>query len=137
MTPVNYSSCVKLTQSVCANGIHLRKGDQIMIGMGPLCYDKEQWIAPDQFIPERFDPSSQYWLTPSGDKRNPFAFSPFLGGHRICLGKTFVEEMSKLTIPVIMQQYDFAILDTDKLPEYNNMLCRVETEVLVTLKRLN
>jgi cytochrome P450 len=59
------------------------------------------------FIPERFDPESKYYLTPDGKKRNPFSFSPFLGGVRICLGKTFVEEVSKVTLPNLLQKFDF------------------------------
>ena len=39
------------------------------------------------------------------------AFGPFLGGKRICLGKTFVETMSKIIGPTIIGHFDFEFVD--------------------------
>jgi cytochrome P450 len=113
-----------MMQDVDAAGLKIRKGDAISISMQHLCRDKNQWIEPDRFIPERFDSKSEFFLTPNGDKRSPFAFSPFLGGMRICLGKTFVETVSKVTLPVLLTQFEFCLpqADTFELP-YNNMIC--------------
>ena len=113
-----------MMEDVDAAGLKIRKGDAICVSMAHLCLDKNQWIEPNRFIPERFDSKSRYFLTPSGEKRNPFAFSPFLGGMRICLGKTFVETVSKVTLPVLLTKFEFILPDanTFELP-YNNMLC--------------
>jgi len=89
--PVYYSSTVRMTEDVVAGGLHIRRGDQMWIAMSHLCNNPQEWQQPSQFIPERFDNSNPISLTPSGKKRNPYSFSPFLGGVRICLGKTFVE----------------------------------------------
>ena len=53
--------------------------------------DPYEWKDPLKFIPERFDKLSDYYLKPNGEKRSPFSFTPFLGGSRICIGKTFAE----------------------------------------------
>jgi cytochrome P450 len=37
------------------------------------------------------------------------SFGPFLGGKRICLGKTFAEHVMKSLLPVIISQIDFEI----------------------------
>ena len=113
-----------MMQDVDAAGLKIRKGDAISISMAHLCRDKNQWIEPDRFIPERFDSKSEYFLTPSGGKRSPFAVSPFLGGMRICLGKTFVETVSKVTLPVLLTKFEFVLPqpETFELP-YNNMIC--------------
>jgi len=50
-------------------------------------------------------------LTPSGKKRNPFSFGPFLGGKRICIGKTFAEYMAKCIVSVIISQLNFEFVD--------------------------
>jgi cytochrome P450 len=71
----------------------------------------DQWWEPEKFIPERFDPTSKYYLTPKGDKRHHFSFAPFLGGKRICLGKTFVEVVSKVIGPTIIGHFDFDFID--------------------------
>ena len=100
-------------KDVVAAGLKIRKGDQIMIGMACLGRDKNQWIQPEEFLPERFDSDSEYFLTPTGQKRNPFAFSPFLGGMRICLGKTFIESVSKVTLPVLLSKFQFELENAD------------------------
>lgn len=111
-------------RDVDAAGLKIRRGDQISVGMVNLCRDSNQWIEPESFIPERFDSKSLYFLTPSGAKRNPFAFSPFLGGMRICLGKTFIEAVSKVTLPVLLTKFEFELPDADSFEmPYNNMNC--------------
>ena len=76
-------------------------------------HNPKEWIDHDTFIPERFDPNSKYFLTPSGNKRHPMSFGPFLGGKRICLGKTFAESILKCILPVIFNQVDFEFEDKD------------------------
>jgi cytochrome P450 len=61
----------------------------------------DEWQEPENFIPERFDPESPYYLTPKGTKRHPMSFGPFLGGRRICLGKSFAENIAKVVFPII------------------------------------
>ena len=39
------------------------------------------------------------------------SFGPFLGGKRICLGKTFVEIVSKIVSPTIFYNFDFEFVD--------------------------
>ena len=58
-------------------------------------------------MPERFDPESKYYLTPSGNKRKATSFGPFLGGRRVCLGKTLAENVGKCMIPLIIACMDF------------------------------
>ena len=39
------------------------------------------------------------------------SFSPFLGGRRVCLGKTFAESIGKCVLAVIMNQIQFEFVD--------------------------
>ncbi len=39
------------------------------------------------------------------------SFGPFLGGKRICLGKTFAENLGRLFITMIVMQFDFEFVD--------------------------
>ena len=54
-------------------------------------------------------------MTPSGEKRSHYAFIPFLGGKRICLGKTFVEIISKITGPSVLSHYDFEFTSEEQI----------------------
>ena len=53
-------------------------------------------------------------LTPDGKPRNPQAFTPFMGGKRICLGKTFAEVTIRFTVPLLFHAFDFEFVN----PEY-------------------
>lgn len=88
-----------------------------MIDMLHLQNCPRYWQEPERYIPERFDPTSKYYLKPNGKKRHPMAFSPFLGGKRICLGKTFVEIISKFIGPSILGHFDFEFVDQKYMHE--------------------
>ena len=133
--PVYYSSSVSMMKDVDAAGLKIRKGDQIYIGMGPLCNNPDQWQSPERFLPERFDSKNPLSLTPKGEKRNPFSFSCFLGGMRICLGKTFIEEVSKVTLPNLMRKFDFELEDQNLTIPFNNMQSVQEPVVGIIFKK--
>jgi cytochrome P450 len=99
--PVYYTSPIAMSQSVVANGLKIRAYETIIIDNYRLHNNADEWQQPSLFRPERFDPTSDLSKTPCGKKRNPFSFAPFLGGKRVCLGKSFVEMISKLTLPVL------------------------------------
>ena len=73
-----------------------------MVNIRYLHNNPDEWQEPDSFIPERFDPTSKYYLTPSGKKRHPMSFGPFLGGRRICIGKTFAESIGRYLLTMII-----------------------------------
>ena len=53
--------------------------------------------------------------------RHPLAFTPFMGGKRICLGKTFAEITTRLTVPILMHSFNFEYADQAHLkskPKY-------------------
>ena len=106
-----------------------------------LCNNPSEWIEPRKFIPERFDHTSEYHLTPDGKKRNPYSFSPFLGGSRICIGKTFVEAVSKLVLPTLLQSFKFDFEDGVNKEEFeyphNNVTANKQPEIYVLISNRN
>ena len=64
-----------------------------------------------EFIPERFDSNSEHFLTPDGKHRHAYSFAPFLGGHRVCLGKVFAETVAKKMIAMILKFYTLELSD--------------------------
>jgi cytochrome P450 len=108
---VRISTALEFTEDIELNGKRVLKGQMFMINIAYLQNNPAQWINPDTYIPERFDPRSEYYLTPSGKRRHPMSFGPFLGGKRICIGKTFAENIGKCIVGVIMPQLSFDITD--------------------------
>ena len=103
-----------------------------------LCNNPDEWIEPGKFIPERFNSESKYYPTPRGTKRNPYSFSPFLGGMRICIGKTFVEAVSKFVLPTMLTHFKWEFLegvdkDEFKYP-HNNLTAAWAPKTPVTIE---
>jgi cytochrome P450 len=96
-------------------------GETIMMSQYVMHRKPEYFDQPDQFIPERFE----------GDllKRIPqFAFFPFGGGPRICIGNHFALMEAALVIATVAQRFQLR-LAPDHPP--------VEPEPLVTLRPKN
>lgn len=130
-----------MSENVQCGPLSIRKGDPISISMYHLCNNPSEWIEPEKFIPERFNPDSEYYLTPSGKKRNPFSFSPFLGGSRICIGKTFAEAVSKLVVPALLTNFKFELPEGVNRDEYvyphNNLIAIWQPKINVRISDRN
>jgi cytochrome P450 len=128
-----------MVDTIQCGPLKMRKGDPFSVGMYALCNNPDEWIEPGRFIPERFDKNSEYFLTPGGKTRNPYSFSPFLGGSRICIGKTFVETVSKLTLPTLLTKFKFEFLEgvnpeTFEYP-HNNMTSKSIPDIRVRISK--
>ena len=67
------------------------------------------------------------------------SYGPFLGGKRICLGKTFVETASKFIGPTLISHFDFEFVDKKHMNEKpsNNLVILHEPSVMVHVKEHN
>jgi cytochrome P450 len=140
-TPTVTSGAV-FTEDQTLLGYQIRKGDLFVINMQQIHNDKTEWKDPDEFIPERFDSTSPYYLRPDGQKRLPFSFAPFLGGKRICLGKTFAEVVAKFVVPAMLCRLQFDIAEESlkngpfKKPKLN-LDIDDDPVVMMSVKRVN
>jgi cytochrome P450 len=96
------------------NGINIKKNEMMMFDFLSIQTDPKQWKEPYRFEPERFNHESEWFKAPGGGNRNPLAFSPFSGGKRICIGKTFAETLIKFTIPIIYYHFDFDLMNPEQ-----------------------
>ena len=56
-------------------------------------------------------------MAPDGKHRHPYAYAPFLGGHRICLGKTFAENVAKRVTTMLLKFYTLEHADPEMKKE--------------------
>ena len=124
-SPSTISSGVNVTEDTVIYDKVFRSDTAIQIANHRLHMSQKQWIEPQKFIPDRFNPSSPYFLTPEGTRRSPMSFVPFLGGKRICVGKTFAELVAKSILPIILCQLIIDIpadsdLASDKKPTFSH-----------------
>jgi len=64
--------------------------------------DPELWPEPEKFIPERHTKANSA-------ERHPFAFFPFSGGQRICIGKNFFFAEAKILLVTMLRSLKFEV----------------------------
>ncbi|CAG1015137.1 cytochrome P450 family 4 subfamily V [Anaerolineales bacterium] len=64
--------------------------------------DAENWEAPDSFHPKRFE---------HGRKQPPYAYIPFGGGPRSCIGAAFGQAEARLVIARLLQTFTFELVN--------------------------
>ncbi|MFD2082788.1 Cytochrome P450 [Actinopolymorpha cephalotaxi] len=64
------------------------------------------WDDPERFDPERFSPEAEA-------ARPRYAWFPFGGGPRACIGQRFSMLESVLAVAIVLQAYELAAIDTD------------------------
>ena len=94
--------------------ITIKKGTAFFISFETIQLDPANWPEPEKFEPERFntkDKDNKWLQAADGKPRNPLAFTPFMGGKRVCLGKTFAEITIRFTFPLIFHHLDFEFVN--------------------------
>jgi cytochrome P450 len=86
------------------------KGDLVLFSQYVVHRDPRWWDAPDAFTPER-------WLG-SQPPRHKYAYFPFGGGSRVCIGESFAWTEMILLLATIAQRVRFeATVDPDPVPQ--------------------
>ena len=79
-------------------GYPLRRGQSVAVSPFVLHRDPRFYDHPQQFRPDR-------WLGPSGTKPHKYAFMPFSGGPRICLGAHFAMAVMAIATATVLGRY--------------------------------
>jgi cytochrome P450 len=86
-----------------ANGYPIGEGSTVVISPWLLHHDPRWWPNPEAFLPER-------WLA-EDPKRPRYAFIPFGGGPRVCIGEPFARLEAAMLLATIARRWRFASRD--------------------------
>jgi cytochrome P450 len=86
------------------DGYRIPRKSIILLSPYTMHRDPRWWPDPDQFRPER-------WASPAPD-RPKFAYYPFGGGPRLCIGERFAWMEGVLILAAIAQQWRFRRVET-------------------------
>lgn len=90
------------TEDTEIGGKRIKKGTVVFISAYLTHRDPRWWEDADSFIPERF----------SGDYESTlpkYAYFPFGGGPRVCIGVTFAMMETRLALAALVQRYKFEL----------------------------
>ena len=88
------------------DGNKIPSGERMFYSIYLTHRDPTLWENADQFCPERFS---------HGRKTPPFAYVPFSGGPRTCIGAAFGQMEARLVIAHLLQKFSFEPINADKI----------------------
>ena len=91
-----------------ANGYPIAEGSTVVVSPWLLHHDPRWWPEPEAFRPER-------WLA-DDPERPRYAFIPFGGGPRVCIGEPFARLEAAMLLATIARRWRFASR-TDREPD--------------------
>ncbi|MFI5668546.1 cytochrome P450 [Streptomyces sp. NPDC051704] len=100
--PVIGRSAVAATE---VGGLTIPAGADVIVAPWVTHRDPRHWPDPDRFDPDRFTPEAE-----AGRPR--YAWFPFGGGPRACIGQHFSMLESVIALAMILRAYEFEAVDT-------------------------
>jgi len=79
-------------------GVRVRPGDLVMFSQWVVHRDPRWFERPETFVPER-------WLDGLEDRLHPFAYFPFGGGRRVCVGRTLATTIAMTVVPMVLRRF--------------------------------
>ncbi len=111
------------------SGHAVRVGEQLFISQWVVHHDPRWWPEPLAFRPER-------WLDGSANAVPRFAYFPFGGGPRVCIGNHFAEMEGVLVLATLLRRRTVeAVAECPPLELLPSVTIRPKNPVLVRLKR--
>ncbi|CAG2108825.1 unnamed protein product [Medioppia subpectinata] len=107
-------------------GITIPKGTSVEIVPYTLHRQPDLWPNPNDFIPDRF-------LEPT---HHPYAYIPFGGGPRVCIGQRFAMQEMRMCLAKLIKQFEFDPVDKTqtKLEYFTGSLLMSPKELMVNIK---
>ena len=91
--------------------------------------NKAYWENPDVFDPQRFTPENS-------EGRSQFAYLPFGGGPRKCIGNEFAYMEGVLVIAKILQRYRICVLPNQDIEPQVSAVLRPSQPIMIKIERV-
>lgn len=101
--PIHLGSRVAAT-NLTFQQIAIPAGTRVLYSIYLTHRDRRYWPEPDQFDPDRFSPGR-------ADTRPAYAYLPFGGGPRNCIGAAFAQWEAKLVLARLLQRFSLRATD--------------------------
>lgn len=101
----------EVVETIALGGYTIPQGSLVMTSMYALHHDPRYWDKPEQFQPERFSPANEANIT-------KYAYFPFGGGPRVCVGNQFAMMEAQLVLATVMQRTQFSLVPGQQIIPY-------------------
>lgn len=117
-----------VAQDDILGGYQLKAGDDVFFGAYLLPRLPEFWENPEVFDPHHFDKEQER-------KRHTFAYLPFGGGPRICLGNNFAMMEAILIMAMVVQRFQLKLAPGHQVTPLVSLTTRPEQGVPMVMEQ--
>jgi cytochrome P450 len=107
-------------------GFRVPKGTTLLMSQWVVQRDPRFFDEPEKFHPER-------WLAGLAQRLHKYAYFPFGGGPRLCVGNTFAMLEAVLVLAAIAQRYRFTIVPDHPVEPWATFTLRPRNGILTVL----
>ncbi|XP_064404150.1 ultra-long-chain fatty acid omega-hydroxylase-like [Halichondria panicea] len=119
----------KATEEMILDGHIIPKGMNFGIGIRQIHRHPETWENPDEYDPLRFHPSNC-------EGRDPYAYIPFSGGQRNCIGQNFALNEERIVIASILNRFKLSLVQGHKVETAPKVVLRSKNGIKINLEPL-
>jgi cytochrome P450 len=105
------------------NGVKIPAGTTVVPYIYGVHHNETVWPNPEVFDPCRFE-----------QKQHPFAFIPFGGGPRVCIGQNMALMQILLVLATIIRKFDFQVVNQQQIGIKSMMLLRPDGPIPMEFK---
>ncbi|HEY2682458.1 MAG TPA: cytochrome P450 [Steroidobacteraceae bacterium] len=109
-------------------GFRVKAGQQILISPWILHRHRKLWERPEVFDPARFSKEA-------GDKRPRYAYLPFGGGPRVCIGATLALTEATLILVLLAQRFKLRLVERQNIALQTRITLRPRYGMKMLLER--
>ena len=127
--PPNRSTAREAAQDCRLGNYKVRAGSQVVMPQWVVHRDERFFDRPNEFIPDR-------WTSEFEKKMHKYAYFPFGGGPRLCIGRSFAMMEIALVLAIITDKFEISLDSSDEVEPIPLVLLRPKNDLKVTLRSI-
>lgn len=109
------------------SGVRIPAGGKLYLCQYVMHHNPRYFPEPERFEPERFSESAK-------GQRPQFAYFPFGGGTRVCIGESFAKMEGVLVLACIAQRFRFTLVAKQKIVPEPKMTLRPKNRIWIRVE---
>jgi len=113
-----------LDKDYTLQGVKLKKGTNVFLGIYTVHMDENNWHQPKEFRPERFSEENKNKIVPG-------SFFPFISGIHSCIGQNFAQLELKSILSHLYRRFHFTLVPGHDVTAIENITLKPKNGMMM------